>query len=196
MPVVMERKALFARKDLVDQLLQLAKMDGISLYNLVNDIFETYIRLRELGVKPYEALDEVIFYKTVFTCGLVIFPCEVVRELLRDKCGNLGSLIELMRRSGARLSKYYMTMYNTGPKEALSRIIRVIEKTMSCIGEIDTEPILPGKLIVTYVNNNLPVACNKAFTEYIRGALEELGFRVLNIEETGPIVRIELEKQV
>lgn len=45
-----ERKALFARRDLVSKLMEIAEKRGYSLYSLVNEVFEAVIKAEDSGI--------------------------------------------------------------------------------------------------------------------------------------------------
>ena len=69
-----KRKTLFAREDLVNRLLSIAKQQGRSLYGLVNEIFELAIRAEDLGVNLQKAFEERWILKKARKDGFILVP--------------------------------------------------------------------------------------------------------------------------
>ncbi|MGC8983217.1 MAG: hypothetical protein ACP5KA_05680 [Desulfurococcaceae archaeon] len=191
MPVAAERKALFARRDLVDKLLSIASKRGYSLYSLVNEIFEAYIKLAEVGV-PLEALrEELLAYNRLLSAGFAVIPREPLLEALREKCGEEG-FSKSMFEAGLRISKYYASLNAGG---GLSLLLRDAERALSWIGEVSFE--VKGEKVVkaTIASTAAPQNCARAFLELVRGILEAQGFKQVELVEAGALAIAVFEKQ-
>jgi len=193
--VATERKALFARRDLVERLIAMASSRGSSLYSLVNEIFELYIEFEDRGIKMRSVVDELEFYRRVFGAGFVLVPnvlwLRAVNELYKD----VGEEVRNDWLSlGTWLSRYYQTL---GLEDPLRVLLEDIKKVFSWLGEVSiTSSADRGRLEVVMAGvRGLPSSIPRLVLDMVRGALKEYGYRLTNSLEGEGVLKAVFERE-
>ncbi|MEM4482190.1 MAG: hypothetical protein QXV04_05660, partial [Desulfurococcaceae archaeon] len=120
MPVVAERKALFARRDLVDQLIDIANKKGMSLYNLVNDVFESYIKIVGTDAGFERLREETSFQRRASSAGFILTPRALVLSALREYYAlKPEEALRLGAQAGSWLARYYISLNTPDPLPSL-----------------------------------------------------------------------------
>ncbi|MEM2170461.1 MAG: hypothetical protein QXU03_01700 [Desulfurococcaceae archaeon] len=193
LPVINERKSLFARRDLVDRLMAIANEKGTSLYSLVNDVFESYIKLEELGVNIQSVLEKLLFYDRVRRAGYVLVPRELwdhaVREVYEKGAeSHAGRWLSV----GARLGKYYRSL---DVKDPLNTLVKDLESAFSWLGEVLVH-VSDNHLDLVIAGPELTGNLAKLVVEMLKGALEEFEYSFAGTVEAAGVVKVVFEKKV
>lgn len=178
MPVAAERKPMFARGDLVEKLKSIASRKGMSLYSLVNSIFESYIKLTERGIQ-LEVVEEALHLYKLLAYELVPVPRGVLAKALEGTCSSEALLLEA-RSAGARISK----LYEPGTSGTLE-MLKDLEKIFKWIGELSFNTTQSKLVRLTLVNTAMPQHCTRLVLELVKGALESRGFKQVEVREAG-----------
>jgi hypothetical protein len=107
LPISEERKSLFARRDLVNKLLDIALSKSISLYSLVNSIFETYIEIVESGIDLEKSIRDHQLLSRAKSMGFILVPENSWHILLELTSNSLSTLSEEWRELGVWIAKYF-----------------------------------------------------------------------------------------
>lgn len=193
MPVVNERKSLFARRDLVDRLMTIANEKSTSLYSLVNDVFESYIKLEELGISIQSVLEKLLFYDRIRRAGCVLIPGELWKRALREVYEkSVESYASAWLSVGARLGKYYK---NLNVKDPLNTLTKDLENALNWLGEVSVR-VSDSRVDLVIAGPELTGNLVKLVLELLKGALGEFGYSFLEAVEAAGVVKAVFEKKV
>ena len=92
---------LAADAELAEKLLEIARRQGVSLYNLTNKLIKAYIQVEKAGYKdPIDAAIDLIFYNSIVTVGFKITPPENISTQDFERLGESLWLITSMKSPG------------------------------------------------------------------------------------------------
>jgi len=183
-----KRKTLFAREDLVNRLLSIAKQQGRSLYGLVNEIFELVIRAEVLGVNLQKAFEERWILKKARKDGFILVPEGLLYEMAEIAYQN--SKDEALKRwfeAGVWLAKRYMEVESEEPLEAFKRSLKAYSWNMEeMLIEEENE-----KISIRIISPRMPETYAKLYSTFIEGALNTFGYKIAKKEVSFGNVRLE-----
>jgi len=183
-----KRKTLFAREDLVNRLLSIAKQQGRSLYGLVNEIFELVIRAEDLGVNLQKAFEERWILKKARKDGFILVPEGLWYEMAEIAYQN--SKDETLKRwfeAGVWLAKRYMEVESEEPLEAFKRSLKAYSWNMEeMLIEEENE-----KISIRIISPRMPETYAKLYSTFIEGALNTFGYKIAKKEVSFGNVRLE-----
>lgn len=184
MPIVDERKSLFARRDLVDKLNEIANRRDISLYNFLNEILESYIRIfEETSLTPIELIEFTQFYSKISGMDFIPVPKSTWILLLKS-CISIDNLKQELYQLGVKLIKYY----KASSGNITNDILRDLSRVFNWIGDIsvktreNTIEILISSPILSH--NEISY-----LLEVYRGALSELGYTLKELVEIENVMK-------
>lgn len=193
MPVVNERKSLFARRDLVDRLMAIANEKSTSLYSLVNDVFESYIKLEELGISIQRVLEKLLFYDRMRRAGYILVPRELWRHAVKEAYDKSAeSYVNVWLSAGIRLGKYYK---NLTVEDPLNTLIKDLESAFSWLGEISVHTS-DNHLNLVIAGPELTGGFTKLVLEMLKGALGEFGYSFVGAVEMAGVIKVVFERKV
>lgn len=192
MPVALERKSLFARKDLVEKLAEVASKRGVSLYMLVNEVFEQYIKAWELGVSfDYSTAKSVEVLSRVRKANFIVFPEPILAEALGSVPeASLASVLEVSKNFGKWLAKYYEV---TGRGNSLENFLEDLRNVGLFPGELAFNE-KEGFVVVRVANPKMHVAYARVVASLLAGFLNAAGYRVSGIEVSNGLVVLHAER--
>ena len=183
-----KRKTLFAREDLVNRLLSIAKQQGRSLYGLVNEIFELVIRAEDLGVNQQKAFEERWILKKARKDGFILVPEGLWYEMAEIAYQN--SKDEALKRwfeAGVWLAKRYMEVESEEPLEAFKRSLKAYSWNMEeMVIEEENE-----KISIRIISPRMPETYAKLYSTFIEGALNTFGYKIAKKEVSFGNIRLE-----
>ena len=183
-----KRKTLFAREDLVNRLLSIAKQQGRSLYGLVNEIFELVIRAEDLGVNLQKAFEERWILKKARKDGFILVPEGLWYEMAEIAYQN--SKDEALKRwfeAGVWLAKRYMEVESEEPLEAFKRSLKAYSWNMEeMVIEEENE-----KISIRIISPRMPETYAKLYSTFIEGALNTFGYKIAKKEVSFGNIRLE-----
>jgi hypothetical protein len=100
-----ERKSLFAKRTLVEKLREIAASRGISLYRLVNTIFEHYTKLYESRLSIEEVFETVDLVSKARNIGFALLPVNTWCKLVESASSTAGALSSEWRDLGTLVAK-------------------------------------------------------------------------------------------
>ena len=182
-----KRKSLFAREDLVNRLLSIAKKQGRSLYGLVNEIFELVIRAEDLGVNLQKAFKERWILKKARKDGFILVPEGLWYEITEIAFQN--SKDETLKRwfeAGVWLAKRYIEVETEKPFEAFKRSIKAYSWN---VPEITIEED-NGKVSVRIISPRMTESYTALYSVFIQGVLETFGYKISGKSVSTGAIRI------
>lgn len=179
------RKSLFARRDLVEKLMAIAKDKGLSLYSLVNQIFEYYVNLEDMGVSLRELTDKISFYRRALGSGFILIPKDLWFLALEKMYNCVEEYALKWREAGVRVGKYYQSL---GVEDAFSTMVRDLEKILSWISEVSLT-IDGDRVRIVIADPRLDEKLVKLVLELLRGAFEVYGYQLDEVENIGLVAR-------
>jgi hypothetical protein len=191
LPVVYERKSLFARRDLVDRLQEHAHSRGISFYNLVNSVFEAYVKLLERGVDLEECVQTHLLLTKAMSMGYILVPANTWIQLLERASGDVEMLKETWRDLGVWLAKYFSEERLEDPLRAFSQLLKYMGAS-----EVEVRSVNES-LELKIVGLNLRRVYAEILAKLVEGFLASQGYIVssLDVLEGVVILRARRERQ-
>jgi len=183
-----KRKTLFAREDLVNRLLSIAKKQGRSLYGLVNEIFELVIRAEDQGVNLQKAFEERWILKNAQKDGFILVPEGLWYEMA--EIAYLNSKDEALKKwfeAGVWLAKRYIEVETEEPFEAFKRSLKAYNWNMVeiMINEEDQ------KISIRIISPRMPETYANLYSTFVEGALNTFGYKIAKKEVSFGNIRIE-----
>jgi len=183
-----KRKTLFAREDLVNRLLSIAKEQGRSLYGLVNEIFELVIRAEDQGVNLQKAFEERWILKKARKDGFILVPeglwyemAEIAYQNSKDKA------LKRWFETGVWLAKRYMEVESEEPLEAFKRSLKAYSWNIAeMVIEEENE-----KISIRIISPRMPETYANLYSTFIEGALNTFGYKIAKKEVSFGNIRIE-----
>ncbi len=187
MGVEAERKALFARKDLVEKLSEVAKRRGCSLYNLVNELFEIAVKAEDSGVDLRGFTEREALLVTARRIGFILVLEGLWYEM--SELAYLSSRDEVLRswfEAGVLMAKHY-TLSNI--RVPLRRFLEDFKNLMWNISDIVVRE--DGNAVhISIAVPRAPEHYGVLLANLLEGALTTLGYRVHGKEVTRSVVRL------
>ena len=187
-----KRKTLFAREDLVNRLLSIAKRQGRSLYSLVNEIFELVIRAEDLGVNIQTAFEERWILKNAQKDGFILVPEGLWYEMAEIAYQN--SKDEALKKwfeAGVWLAKRYIEVETEEPFETFKRSLKAYSWN---VPEISVERD-EGRVSVRIISPRLTESYTTLYSMFIQGVLETFGYKVSEKTVSAGTIRIKAIKE-
>lgn len=193
MPVVAERKALFARRDLVDQLIDIANRKGMSLYNLVNELFESYIKIAGSGVGFESLQDEAMFFRRISSAGFILIPRALAISALREYYSNGAERASgQCAQTGSWLARYYISTNSIDP---LNSLLKDLERVFKWVGEITLRAVGNRLEAVIASPEGTERFVLDAILAVIEGALREFKYQLVERLEAGGLIKAVFERR-
>ncbi|MEZ0394442.1 MAG: hypothetical protein ABWK00_05315 [Desulfurococcaceae archaeon] len=179
------RKTFAAREDLIDAVKGIAKSKGKSLYDYVNELFESAIELERAGGSLKEAVEGYALLKEARDAGLVLVP-EVLLYGIIDAVAQGGELGKVFHDAGVWLSTRYVARYG---QDAFERMARELPRALWNYAGLRLEN-RGDKLLVEFVAPRLGERYVALFNSFFEGIMEGLGYEVVERKIVGRISRL------
>lgn len=183
MPVAEERKAFFAKRELLNQLSEIAAKKGVSLYSLVNEVFAQYLRLEGQNTPLDKLLEEHKFHQVASKLGMVYLPVLVAVTAISKTCGD-SEVLKVWRESGEALAKYYQSVEG----RSLGELFQLVSSTIGWLGSIEGSFNDSGGARIIVSAPGLPGNCIDSLEAFVRGVLEPFGYQILNSEKRSGLI--------
>ncbi|MEO3994083.1 MAG: hypothetical protein QN229_07260 [Desulfurococcaceae archaeon TW002] len=183
-----ERKALFARKDLVDRLSEVAKKKGCSLYSLVNEIFEIVLKAEDSGIDLRRVVEDESLLETAKKIGYVLVLENLLYEMMELTYKNAGNqAIKNWFEAGIWLAKHYTTSDFRDPVEAFLSSFKLLtwEALELTIKKSSKE------LYVRLANPKAPESYSVFLTAFLEGVLKVFGYKIISKETSRGFIKLE-----
>jgi len=172
-----KRKTVMAREDLANRLIEMAKRQGYTLYDLVNMIFELVLEADSAGLNLGSLIEESRLIKTArksgFTLGFERLWYEMA-ELAYNS--NPEETSERWREAGAWLAKNFMS--DDKPLEELINILKAVAwETPEFKFESKDD-----RVRIQILNPRFPESYTKLYARLLEATLETYGYT--KIEKT------------
>ncbi|MEM2104660.1 MAG: hypothetical protein QW717_07225 [Candidatus Bathyarchaeia archaeon] len=185
-----KRKTFVAREDLIDGLSKVAKEKGYSLYALVNEVFELFLKADESGLDLKNVVEERWIFEAAKHTGFVLGleslwyeMAELAYEAARDEA--LKSWFE----AGVWLAKRYVAVGEKA-QDSMMRFARDLKAFSWNVYEFNIENV-SGKVYVHIISPKFSESFTRLFKAFFNGALEGFGYKVVNEEVGRGNIRLE-----
>uniref|UniRef100_A0A7J3UZU8 Uncharacterized protein n=1 Tax=Candidatus Methanosuratincola petrocarbonis (ex Vanwonterghem et al. 2016) TaxID=1867261 RepID=A0A7J3UZU8_9CREN len=169
------RKTFVAREDLLKAISEIARENGKSLYETVNEIFETVISFQKSGIKMQDAMEACIKLKKFKESGYVLCLENLWNEinlLAYHACP--AEVLESWRTSGMWLAKRHSTKNAQNPLESIqSELKSSIWNASEFVMREDG-----GSIYLELINPRLSKEHSNIMLAFFEGVISGLGFEV------------------
>lgn len=183
-----ERKALFARKDLVESLIKVAKKKGCSLYSLVNEIFEIAMEAENAGTDLRHFIEREALLVRARKIGFIPVLEDLWYEMVElAYASSKEQVVRSWFESGVLLAKYYA---EGGFKYPLRELLKDLESLSWNVSEM----IFRESDRTIYLSITAPRAPELYVTllsTLLEGILTTFGYRVVRREVARSFARLE-----
>lgn len=188
MTVTQERKSLFAKRELIEKLKEIALSRDISLYKLVNDIFETYIKLIENHIDLEKAIQDHRVLRKVKSIGFILIPENTWYTLVETANNVMGTICEEWRKLGTRIAKHI--------SEKSINIFADFSWILENIGISDVTIRENSDLIeIKIASLKLRKPLTDLITKLIEGFLVGLNYHIVNIDVIEGLITVKATKK-
>jgi len=172
-----KRKTVMAREDLANRLIEMAKRQGYTLYDLVNMIFELVLEADSAGLNLGSLIEESRLIRSArnsgFTLGFERLWYEMAEIAYKF---SPEEILERWFEAGAWLAKKHMS--DDKPLEELMKLLKASAwETLEFKFESKD-----GKVKIRILNPRFPESYTKLYARLLEAALETFGYT--EIEKT------------
>ncbi|MCC6013245.1 MAG: hypothetical protein LM593_02655 [Candidatus Verstraetearchaeota archaeon] len=176
----MKRKFVAARADLVEKISELAKKSGRTMFSILNEALDAFIKAKEKNKDLYSVLEEVSIIEIARSAGMIFVP-----EVAYDSIIGNNNFEDYWKNSGQLFGKY---LEINGFKE-----LKDIEKAI--------KEIIGEDIDITISNNKIVCICPRLMesrlrdiASFLEGVITNFGFNVLGKEISKGIVVMRIKK--
>jgi len=182
------RKTFVAREDLLNRLVEVAKTQGCSLFELVNDLFQLEIVSEELNFSLKRVVDERKIIETAKGAGFVLGLESLWYEMAdiayrKEKRSALKSWFD----AGVWFATRYISNGTRIPLDLFKDDLTAFTWNAP---ECDFE-VFSDKAIVKVTSPRFNEAYTFLFASFILGAMEKFGYKPVSQEVSRGLIRIE-----
>ncbi len=182
-----KRKTFVAREDLLLQLNEIAKRNGRSLYETVNDILELSIQANEVGVSMRDAIDNRHLIKSAKEKGMVL-GLENIWQEMAEISYSASKEKALAAWSGA--GKWFAKRYIVeGTDDPFSAIKHDLESFVWNVPEF-TINRTDREVLVRAMSPSFSEAYACQFLAFLEACLDTLGFEIIEKEASRGSLRL------
>ena len=185
-----ERKSLFAKRDLVLKLQEIAINKGVSLYSLVNSVFENYIKLYESGIDLEEALELVKLLSRVRSAGFILIPENTWYTVVGLTSSTLDTTSTEWRDLGTLVAKYFSETFSENVLTAFSKLLEYMGVREVIIRESE------DSVEVKTAGFRLHYSYSSLLARFIEGFLVGLGYTITIPDVNEGVITVKARKEV
>jgi hypothetical protein len=183
-----QRKTFVAREDLLNRLVEVAKAQGCSLFELVNDLFQLAIDSDELGFSLKRVVEERKILETAKGAGFILGLERLWYEMAdmaykKDKRTALKNWFD----SGVWFATRYVT---NGVKSPLDLFKNEISAFTWNAPQFELE-VLGDKASVKVTSPRFTEAYTFLFASFLLGALGKFGYQPVAQEVSRGVIRLD-----
>lgn len=187
-----KRKTFVARADLLDKLSEVADARGYSLYALVNEVFELFLKAGELGVNLQRIIEERGVLENAKRAGFVLGLESLwysMADLAYQQAKNRA--IKEWFEAGVWFAKRYATACLSDPIKAIRRDLETFMWNISQFSmDMDGE-----KISIKILGPRFSQGYTLLLVAFLEGLLRELGFGTVEREVFQGNIRVEALKK-
>jgi predicted transcriptional regulator len=176
----LKRKFVAARADLVEKISELAKKSGRTMFSILNEALDAFIKAKEKNKDLYTILEEMSVIEIARNAGMIFVP-EAIYNIIMEN----NNIENYWKNSGQLFGKY---LEINGFKE-----LKNIEKAIKeIIGEDIDISISSNKIICIcprLMENRL-----RDIASFLEGVMVNFGFNIIKKEISKGIVIIRMKK--
>jgi len=174
-----KRKTFVAREDLINRLGEIAKRQGFSLYDKVNEIFRLTIQAEEMGVNLGEFVEEKGVLKAAkedgFILGLENLWYDMVELAYKKRSKDA---LEKWFEAGVWFAKRYVMGETKDPFGAFKRDLEIFTWNAPQL-KIEESGI---EVSISIISPRFPESYTVLFASFLEGALQVFGYKVASKE--------------
>ena len=183
-----ERKALFARKDLVSKLAEIAEKRGCSLYSLVNEIFEVVIKAEDSGIDFRRVIERESLIDLAKRTGYVLVLESLWYEMIELAC---KYSVEQVTKTWFDVGVWLATRYvSRDLKDPVNTFFKDLQSFVWDVAELAVKRD-KDSVHVRVANPKAPEHYSELMSAFLEGALSTLGYRVVSKEITKEFLLLE-----
>ncbi|MEM0489515.1 MAG: hypothetical protein QW707_10030 [Candidatus Bathyarchaeia archaeon] len=183
-----KRKTFVAREDLLDNLAKIAKQKGYSLYALVNEIFELFLKAEEIGVDLRRIFDERWILENAKRSGFILGVESLwysLADLAYEEAKN--QVLKDWFDVGVWFAKRYTTRNFKNPFEALRRDLEAFLWNASQFSMYEANE----RIYIRVLSPRFSEGYTFLLAAFLEGILSGLGFEVVEREVFKGNIRVE-----
>jgi hypothetical protein len=186
--VTQERKSLFAKRELIEKLKEIALSRDISLYKLVNDIFETYIKLIENHIDLEKAIQDHRVLRKAKSIGFILIPGNTWYTLVEIANNVMNTICEEWRKLGIRIAKHI----SEKSTNVFADFSWILENTgISDVTIRENSDLIEIKIASLKLRKPL----TDLITKLIEGFLVGLNYHIVNIDVIEGLITVKATKK-
>lgn len=185
----MKRRFLTARSDLVDRVSTIAKDKHKTLYWVVNDALDQFLRAEGMGQSLAEIIDEYSILKKAKEIGSIIVMAEGLWYSMLESVfeGNKESLIKAWYNTGLWYGKYLSAEFlGQEPLKAIEKVLKVL-----LWGTSDLAIVRSGEqVMVRCIGQRFPLSYTMLLASFLEGVGNAIGYETVRKDISRGVILI------
>lgn len=188
-----KRKTFAAREDLLNQLSKIAERRDLSLFLMVNELFELAIETEEIGANLKKMVDEYGLLQRAEGSGFILVPECLWHELVEEnyRKGKRQALKKWFE-AGEWIAKRYISSDFEDPFEAFKVNLESFTWNVSEFNMSRDEEA--GTVSVRLISPRFSESHATLFSSLLKGALQAFGYNVASKDVSASAIRIKAER--
>jgi len=187
-----KRKTFAARADLLDQLSEVAKRRGSTLYSLINQLLELALEADGKGVDLKRIFEEHETIETVKNSSFILIPEVLWHDLVEDAYEtSREKVLKRYYEAGRWIAKRYVSSSIDDPFQAFKM---VMEASLWNVNEFNLER-RGDSVDVWLLSPRWSKAHIEAYASLMTGALETFGYKITSREAIAGSLRMRAQRR-
>ena len=186
---VVKRRFLAARSDLVEQVSAIAKGEHKTVYGVVNEALEQFVKAEGMGRSLAEVIDEYSVLKKAREIGSVIIMAEGLWYQMLESVfeGSKDSLIKAWYNTGLWYGKYFAAEFlGQEPFKAVEKVLKVLLWGASDLAVIRSE----DQVMVRCIGQKFPLSYTMLLASFLEGIGNALGYKTVGKDVSQGVILI------
>jgi len=188
------RKTFAAREDLLNQLGRIAERKGLSLYSLINEIFELAVKADEVGVELKRLIEGRGVLERARRSSFILVPEPLWYEMA-DQTYRKGKRESLKNwfATGEWIAKRYISSGVENPFKLFKNSIEDFTWNVSEF-KIDRDD-KTGWVTARLISPKFSESHAKLFASLLEGALKAFGYKIVEEDVSAGAIRIKAKRE-
>ncbi|MEM3378802.1 MAG: hypothetical protein QXV09_05005 [Candidatus Bathyarchaeia archaeon] len=185
-----KRKTFVAREDLIDRLSAVAKNKGYSLYSLINEIFEIFLKAEEAGLDLRNIIETSRTFENAKRAGFILGLESLwyaMADIVYKKA--LDEAKESWFQAGVWFAKRYLAVENAD-SGSLEDFLLYMKLFAWNISELRIDKV-DEKVYLTLFGPRFSASFTELFKAFLYGLFDGYGYKVIREDVCRGVIRLE-----
>lgn len=173
-----EKKLVYVSEEIVDAISEITKRRGESITKFVEDVLRQGVRVEGLGCAPESIGDIMEAVQVQRVLGGTFVPLDVLNFMSSPENTAMKDGLEAKWHENGKLYGRYIKERFSDPLDKFKKFLGAMRWDLNEIGYTQNEDAVSVRCVSTSLSND----GTRLLSEFLRGAMEAMGFRVLKVD--------------